>query len=197
MGLNIVGDFISYSPDTVDFNPIASKLNAVPGADVVVITGGPYNHVAYIVKALRSMGNQKPIIYVGQLDGQALIDIIGKEFATNIQTLGIIEDPNNPPLLNELIQRVQTKYNDTFTAGVNVNGLYILKQAIEAAQSLDTTVVKDRMESMSTFDTIYGVGSWGGLETYGIKHAVVNPIPTQLIMNGECTMGPFVTITVP
>ncbi|MBN1367461.1 MAG: ABC transporter substrate-binding protein [Dehalococcoidales bacterium] len=194
--LTVVGDFISYAPDAVDFNPVASLLNAA-SADAVVMTGGPYNHVAAVIKALRSMGNEKPFIYVGQLDGQALIEIIGEEYATNIQTLGIIEDPNNPQLLNELIQRMQTKYNDTFVSGVNANCLYVLLQGIEAAQSLDTDVVKAKLESMTTFDTIYGAGSWGGLVTYGIKHAVVNPIPTQLIMNGECTMGPFVTISIP
>ncbi|MBN1367460.1 MAG: ABC transporter substrate-binding protein [Dehalococcoidales bacterium] len=196
-GLNVVGDFISFSPDTVDFNPIASKINAVPGVDAIVITGGSYSQTAAIIKALRSMGNEKPTVFVGTLPGDKVVDMIGTEYSDNIMTLGMIEDPNNPPMINELIHRMQTKYNDIFAAGNNANCLYVLLQAIEAAQSLDTTVVRDTWETMATFETIYGPATLGGLETYGIKHAVSHPIATHLIMDGEYSQGPWIATSIP
>ncbi|MBN1366325.1 MAG: ABC transporter substrate-binding protein [Dehalococcoidales bacterium] len=196
MSLNLV-DFIVFASDTIDFNPIATRINSVADIDAIVASGGTYNQTAAIIKALRGMGNQKPIIYNGTISGDRLVDMIGSEFSNNIMTVSMVEDPNNPPMINELIHRMQTKYNEAFAAGFNANCLYVLLQAIEKAQSLDTTVIRDTWESMTTIDSLYGKGTMGGLQTYGIKHAIVHPIPTQLIMNGEYTMGPWVQISIP
>lgn len=197
LGINVIGDCIGYSPDTVDYNPIASKVNAIPDVDAVIVTGGTVPQLASTIKALRSMGNDKPMAYVGSAAGSELADIMGVEYANNIQTLGMMEDPNNPPVLNELIKRLKTKYDDTFSFGNDANCLYLLKQVIEEAESLDTTVVRDTWENMATFDTIYGEATLGGLELYGIKHAVVHPMPTQLVMDGEGTQGPWILIDIP
>ncbi|MBN1367333.1 MAG: ABC transporter substrate-binding protein [Dehalococcoidales bacterium] len=197
VGINLIGDIILYAPDTIDFNPIVSKLRSVQDVDAYVMIGGTNQQFAAVIKALRSMGDQKPFIWAGNISGPELMDIVGKEFAHNIMTLGMIEDAGNPPILNQLFEKMSTKYNDVAKYGINANCLYFITQGIEAAQSLDTTVVRDKLESMASFDTVFGEGTLGGLETYGIKHALVAPLPTHLIMNGEYTQGPWVSYSIP
>jgi hypothetical protein len=63
--------------------------------------------------------------------------------------------------------------------------LYSLLDAIEEAQSLDPNVVKASWESMDTIDTLFGEGKMGGLETYGIRHAIGHPLPFQLLTDGN------------
>ena len=63
--------------------------------------------------------------------------------------------------------------------------MWILKEVIEAAQSLDPTVVKKKWESMDEVDTIFGKAKVCGDKTFGIKHHVVaSPQPIQ-ILKGE------------
>ena len=59
-------------------------------------------------------------------------------------------------------------------------------QAIEAAQSLDPTVVKAKWETMDKVETFQGTGRMCGDETYGLKHhAVSHPQPFQMMKDGK------------
>ena len=65
------------------------------------------------------------------------------------------------------------------------NCLWILKEGIEAAQSLDPAAVKKQFESMNEVETIFGRASISGDQTFGIKrHVVATPQPIQISKNG-------------
>ena len=72
--------------------------------------------------------------------------------------------------------------------------LFVLKEAIEAAQSLDPTVVRDTLESMETIDTIYGPGVLCGEKTFGIKHIISHPLPVQILKDGKPSPGGWIEI---
>jgi ABC-type branched-subunit amino acid transport system substrate-binding protein len=73
----------------------------------------------------------------------------------------------------------------TSDSAMGFETLWILTQAIEHAQSLDPTVVKDAFEKMTRFETMTGPGKLGGAKTYGINHVVIDPFPVVRIMDGK------------
>ena len=57
-----------------------------------------------------------------------------------------------------------------------------VEQVIEQAQSLDSTVVKEKWESLDRVDTIFGPACVCGEKTWGIKnHVVASPQGIQLL----------------
>jgi hypothetical protein len=70
-------------------------------------------------------------------------------------------------------------------------------QAIEAAQSLDPTVVKDTWEKMKSIETPYGTGKMGGLNTYGINHSVSAPMPLVSLKDGEVVWVKWQAVPLP
>ena len=78
------------------------------------------------------------------------------------------------------------------------NGLWSLLAAIQDAQSVDPTAVKDHWEKMDMIrGTLFGDGKMGGKETYGIRHCVSTPVPYTRLMNGELKFGRWVATVSP
>lgn len=185
-GYKVVGKPVGYPNEMTDFSPIAAKLNAIKDADAYFILNGIPPHIASIVKGLRELGNTKPVIRDGNINCNDILAIAGAAAATNVLTGGITAGlPENPPMVNEIYKRLKARYGDNPLNLENANGLYVLVQAIENAQSLDTTVVRDTWEKMDTIDTLFGKGYMGGEEIYGIRHAVSNPHSIQQLIDGK------------
>jgi branched-chain amino acid transport system substrate-binding protein len=185
-GYTIVGETVGYPNEMTDFSPIAAKLNAIEDADAYFNLNGTPPHLASMVKGLRELGNTKPIIRDGNINCNDVLAIAGVAAATNVLTGGITAGlPENPPMVNEIYNRLEPQYGANTLNLENANGLYVLVQAIEAAQSLDPTEVRDAWEKMDTIDTLFGQGYMGGEEIYGIRHSVSNPHSIQQLIDGE------------
>ena len=97
------------------------------------------------------------------------------------------DDPDNPPLLQEMIDRVTAQYGTDETLHLKgANCLFILKEAIEAAGSVDAAAVKATLESMGTVETPFGTATVCGTELLGIpNHLIANPLPIDLFTGGK------------
>jgi hypothetical protein len=101
-------------------------------------------------------------------------------------------------LMQEIMDKVYAKHEGERQVHMQpINCLWMLKQAIEKAQSFDTTVVRDTWENMETFECPAGTGHLGGLETYGINHAVSYPQMLSVLDNHEAKFGAWVDVRVP
>jgi len=58
-------------------------------------------------------------------------------------------------------------------------------QAIQEAQSLDTTTVAQVWEKMKSIDTCYGKGTMGGMDVFGVNHTGIKPVPFTMLKKGE------------
>lgn len=187
-GFEMVGDPIGYSNETVDYNPLASKINAVKEADAIFHKNGIALSVGGIVKGLRSLGNMKPYASVTQPPLTEIMDIAGARNCADVFALGVTPvDPSNTPQMNEIGKRIVAKYGANTTINyMTANALWILKHVIEAADSTDPSVVKAKWEKMDKVDTLFGPGKVCGDQTYGIKHhAIAYPQPIQMMKNGK------------
>jgi len=190
VGITMVGDVIGYPSEMVDFSPIAVAVNAL-NTDITFHVSGTSYHACNTAKALRESGNFKP--YGGAV-GASLSDIVsiaGAEFTTSILSNSMsAENPHNTPNMQEIVETLREQRGEERSIFFHqANAAWVLMKAIEAAQSLDPTVVKETLENMGTVDTIMGEGTVCGTETFGINHAIAHPQQYQFIVNAEEVRG--------
>jgi branched-chain amino acid transport system substrate-binding protein len=198
-GIDVVGSWIPFATDCVDFSPIAARIKAVD-ADAIYLERGSVEHIAPCFKAVRELGDKRFFFTSSTCACQDIITIAGEDLAYNYAANQPISGaPGNPPLLEELITRLTNKYGTTRSMWFQTtNAVYELVQVIQAAQSLDPTVLKDYWEKLETIETPFGTGRLGGLETYGIRHAVSHPLPVNVLdENGDIHFGGWYEVYVP
>jgi len=189
-----VVDVVSFSNEMEDFSPVGVKANAIKGYDAIMNINSSPVALGKIVKAVRGLGNEKPIIANQAIPAADILAICGKEAADNVTTSGLIPlAKGNPPLMDEVFNR-SGKKPPIFL--FNPNGLWVLAKVIQAANSLDPAVVKAKWESLDKVDTLFGTGIVSGDETYGIKHhAVSHPVQYSKLVKGKVVYGGWIPAT--
>jgi branched-chain amino acid transport system substrate-binding protein len=196
-GITIVGDTIMYPNEMEDFSPIVAQINQLEGVDLIYQLVGVNPHVAAIAKGLRGSGNHLPYVTGLPTPVIEIALISGMEAAEGVSSVAASDDdPDNTALMNELFSREKAKYGEDYIGRVaGANSLFILAEVIEAAQSLDPTVVKEKWESMDKVETIYGVGTVCGDKTFGINHHfVAHPQPITRIQGGKVVPAGWIDI---
>lgn len=188
MNLPLSGDPVLYATNAEDYNPIASKIKA-QNPDAVWMAIGIDPSFFGIVKGLRTLGYTGPIAF--PIDVPSVIGALA-DAATGI--VGILskqlEDPNIAAPMKRLLEMGDPKRH---VFGLAPNSLYILKHAIEAANSLDPTAVRDKWQTLTTIPTLYGDGFPSGNQLYGLtNHAWAYPVPVALINNAKAEYKPWV-----
>jgi hypothetical protein len=142
---------------------------------------------------LRSLGNNKPVVYQGLSSCKDIRAIAGKEASNDIITMGLTPlAKGNPPLMDEVYKRSGNK-EPIFL--FNPNGLWVLSKVIQAADSLDPAKVKETWENMDTVECLFGTGIFSGDKTYGLKHhALGHPLSYQKLVNGEVIYGGWIDV---
>jgi branched-chain amino acid transport system substrate-binding protein len=192
-GYTVVGEAVPFPNEMEDFSPIAAKLNAIKDVDATFVENGSPVAVGMIAKGLRALGNNKPVVYQGLSSCKDILAIAGKEAANDIITMGLTPlAKGNPALMDEVFNR-SGKKEPIFL--FNPNGLWVLAKVIQAANSLDPSVVKAKWETMDKVDCLFGAGIFSGDETYGLKrHAIGHPLPYQKLVKGEVKYGGWIDV---
>jgi branched-chain amino acid transport system substrate-binding protein len=184
-GLTLVGDPVKFSPALEDFNPIAAKLHSnADEVDAYLLAMATPPNLAAITKGLRSLGDERPVAYPGF--APATVSMVGVEGANNIVNSGSFgyKAPGNSEVLDKIFELGGDTERQFL--GLAPNGLYMLIQAIKAADSIEPDAVKVAWESMDSVQTIYGEGFPTGEQLYGLKnHAWVYPTCVTHIMDGS------------
>jgi ABC-type branched-subunit amino acid transport system substrate-binding protein len=197
-GFSVVGKTIGYPNEMVDFSPLSALL-ARSKADAVFMENGLPEASANFLKGIRELGSNKPLIAALSGNADDIRRIVGKEAATNFTLIGLMPGmPNTPPLMAEIVKRLFNKYGGQRAIHLQIfNSIWTMTKVIEAAQSLDTTVVRDKWEKMDTIENAYGIGHMGGQISYGIRHALSHPEPTSILDNGQVKFGMWVDVRTP
>lgn len=187
-GLTVVGDTIAYPNEMVDFSPIVAKILTLEGIDGIFQANGLAPHVGAIIKGIREGGNHQPYAASMPMPMIEIINLAGISACEDVFTVCVTaNDPDNSPIVQEIIDRTLAQYGEDYSLKfMGANAIWILKEVIEAANSLDPAVVKAKFESMDKIETIFGMGTVCGDETYGIAHhAVAHPLPINLVKDGK------------
>lgn len=141
------------------------------------------------IKQGRELGYKGPMFAAIPGDANLIMKMIGnKNFATDFIHPSL--DPYGPdttPLIKEIVKLWEKNHKDPFDAdGPEAwDALWCIAQAIEKAQSLDPTDVKNAWEKMDTIETARGKARMGGAKTFGINHMVFNPCPVSILKDGK------------
>jgi hypothetical protein len=136
-----------------------------------------------LLKEVRALGSDAVMACIQGKPAAMLMEYAPADALYNGFTLGAstrASDLNmNPEMLNKVVEKVRELYGDETAAtfdGAACNNLYVMLQCMQIANSVDPKEVAKAWENLTTIDTIYGEGTAGGLETYGIaNHAVGHP----------------------
>jgi branched-chain amino acid transport system substrate-binding protein len=195
-GITVVGDPVIYPNETQDFSAYVAQLNAIEEADAIFMQNGLVPAMGALVKGLRESGNYKP--YAGSLPARMsqVATIAGEAAMQDVFSVALTPgDPMMPSIASEIIDRVTAEYGADYQLEMTApNCLWVLKEAIEAAQSLDPTVLKEQLESMDEIETIWGTARICGEETIGIKHIVASPQSIQVLKDGVETTVKWVDL---
>jgi branched-chain amino acid transport system substrate-binding protein len=196
LGLQHV-ETVMYPVNTKDFSPIIS--NVMRGKpDAIVCTALP-PLMGGILKTAREKGFEGPIYNLSPTSPATVQMIASPQLATDcIVPAPDLTSTNIPPLMKEMVDKVAAKYNEVSWDYLRpFDALWVLVQAIEAAQSLDTTEVAKAWENMKSFKTLEGDGVMGGLQTYGVNHQAVMPFAITKISGDKMELVKWVTPSIP
>jgi ABC-type branched-subunit amino acid transport system substrate-binding protein len=187
-GLKVVATE-NYPVTTEDFLPIVTKImQKNPDAIDLVITITPW--AKGIITAARQLGFKGPIFLGCPLgDNHDLINMLDPKYATDIfsGTPDLIAD-NMSQIIKDfrpLMEKAQGRqiYLDNI---IPLLAIYPMLQAIEAAQSFDTTEVANTWINMKSIDTAFGPGHMGGMEICGSNNfSLPDKFPGSRILNGQ------------
>ena len=186
-GLDLVAS-VPWGFDTIDFQPLMTKLLASK-PDAISLMNGWDMALGQMIKASRKIGFKGPIVGMSFESVPNIIQVAGADLVEGFFNHGMTNDPNDPLMPKEtkfVADRAMAKYGKFDTWYIfGWNPLWTLVQAIEHAQSLDTTEVANTWRKMDKIQTCHGLAKMGGQKTYGIKNAVCNPILIAQAVNGK------------
>jgi branched-chain amino acid transport system substrate-binding protein len=186
-GLTVVAEE-TYPFGTADYYPMWTKVLAAK-PDAWVESSGFPEWIGGIIKQGRELGFEGPMFMLSFTGGDPYVirDIAGK-YATDYVTLTCdIKSPKMTPMIKEIDTLISDKLGEEMRMD-HIGGfeaIWLLAQAIEEAQSIDSTVVRDTFEKMEDLESPFGTCSMGGLETCGINHVIIRPVCLTHVMNGE------------
>jgi ABC-type branched-subunit amino acid transport system substrate-binding protein len=173
--------------ETKEYLPQWTKLLSMKPDAVDIGIKMPDNS-ASCVKQGRQLGFKGPMLATTSLDPKLALNMIGKDYATDLIWPAFdVNIPNAPEMTKEIVKLWYNSNKDPIDAdGINMwDNLWVLIQAISKAQSLDPVKVAKTWENMPTVETSRGIAKMGGLKTFGINHMVFRPCPMSRMKDGQ------------
>jgi len=136
-----------------DFSALVSKIKS-SGADLIY-WGGLYTEGGLIVRQMRDQGVKAPLMGGDGITDDEFAAIAGPGAEGTLMTYG--PDPRNKPEAKAVVAEFRAKkFEPEAYTLYSYAGVQIIKQAAEAAKSLDPKKVAEKMHSGMHFKTVLG-----------------------------------------
>jgi branched-chain amino acid transport system substrate-binding protein len=138
-----------------DFSALVSKIKA-SGADLVY-WGGLHTEGGLIVRQMRDQGVKAPLMGGDGITDDEFASIAGPGAEGTLMTYG--PDPRNRPEAKAVVEKFRAMtppFEPQAYTLYSYAGVQIIKQAAEAAKSLDPKKVADQMHSGAKYKTVIG-----------------------------------------
>jgi branched-chain amino acid transport system substrate-binding protein len=136
-----------------DYSALVSKIKQ-SGADLVYF-GGLYTEAGLIVRQMRDQGVKAPLMGGDGITSDEFATVGGPGVAGTLMTYG--PDPRNRPEAKDVVAKFRAKgFEPEAYTLYSYAGVQIIKQAAEAAKSLDPKKVAEAMHSGMHFKTVIG-----------------------------------------
>ncbi|HZL41022.1 MAG TPA: branched-chain amino acid ABC transporter substrate-binding protein [Pseudolabrys sp.] len=136
-----------------DYSALVSKIKQ-SGADLVYF-GGLYTEGGLIVRQMRDQGVKAPLMGGDGITSDEFASVGGPGVEGTLMTYG--PDPRNNPAAKDAVAKFRAKkFEPEAYTLYSYAGVQIIKQAAEAAKSLDPKKVAEKMHSGMKFKTVLG-----------------------------------------
>jgi branched-chain amino acid transport system substrate-binding protein len=136
-----------------DYSALVSKIKQ-SGADLIY-WGGLYTEGGLIVRQMRDQGVKAPLMGGDGITSDEFASVGGPGVEGTLMTYG--PDPRNKPDAKKVVEEFRAKkFEPEAYTLYSYAGVQIIKQAAEAAKSLDPKKVAEKMHSGMTFKTVLG-----------------------------------------
>ncbi len=136
-----------------DFSALVSKIKS-SGADLVY-WGGLHTEGGLIVRQMRDQGIKAPLMGGDGITSDEFASIGGPGVEGTLMTFGA--DARKNPAAKEMVAKFRAmKFEPEAYTLYSYASVQVIQQAIEAAKSLDTKKVAEKLRSGMTFKTVLG-----------------------------------------
>ena len=136
-----------------DYSALVSKIKQ-SGADLIY-WGGLYTEGGLIVRQMRDQGVKAPLMGGDGITSDEFASIGGPGVEGSLMTYG--PDPRNKPDAKKVVEEFRAKkFEPEAYTLYSYAGVQIIKQAAEAAKSLDPKKIAEKMHSGMQFKTVLG-----------------------------------------
>jgi branched-chain amino acid transport system substrate-binding protein len=136
-----------------DYSALVSKIKQ-SGADLVYF-GGLYTEAGLIVRQMRDQGVKAPMMGGDGITSDEFASVGGPGVEGTLMTYG--PDPRNKPEAKKVVAEFRAKkFEPEAYTLYSYAGVQIIKQAAEAAKSLDPKKVAEKIHSGMKFKTVLG-----------------------------------------
>ena len=136
-----------------DYSALVSKIKQ-SGADLVYF-GGLYTEGGLIVRQMRDQGVKAPMMGGDGITSDEFASVGGPGVEGTLMTYG--PDPRNKPEAKKVVEKFRAKkFEPEAYTLYSYAGVQVIKQAAEAAKSLDPKKVAEKMHSGMKFKTVIG-----------------------------------------
>jgi branched-chain amino acid transport system substrate-binding protein len=204
-GLQVVGALEQIAPDTSDYAPIVTRILAAKPDAIFIPISTPVMW-GFVTKAARELGFKGPVFCTTHIDIGFQIMVAGKGNATDMFGTGTtladeagLTKPYKDAKADFLkIFPPKDLVSDAFLVGYN--GLWVLLQTIEKAQSVDPQKILETYEKLTKkgdLQTLWGPAYVGGKKTLGVNRTLCYPYMLDTCINGVPKNANTVFISVP
>jgi branched-chain amino acid transport system substrate-binding protein len=136
-----------------DYSALVSKIKQ-SGADLVYF-GGLYTEGGLIVRQMRDQGVKAPLMGGDGITSDEFASVGGPGVEGTLMTYG--PDPRHKPEAKKVVEEFRAKkFEPEAYTLYSYAGVQVIKQAAEAAKSLDPKKVAEKMHSGMKFKTVLG-----------------------------------------
>ncbi len=176
------GDIVSvenFSSDQTDFS--ATLTNIVDMDFDVLYLPGYYEQAGPIVKQAREMGINQPILGPDGLGNTKMVELAGSDNMNDVYYTSHFVVESEEPEIQEFVENYKefTGNDPDMFTGLAYDAVYITKEAIERAGSLDAVAINEELEKTENFAGITGTFS------FDENHDPVKTVSIIEIQNGE------------
>lgn len=178
---------------TTDFYPTLTKMLGEKPDMIDVDTTAPAD-VALFIKQARERGFKGPIVASAQNDPDLIISVAGAESAEGYMQEGLDYNgdqatPEQKAFYDAYIKKFGAPFN--ITAGLYSQAPRIITEGIRIAQSVDPVEVAAALPD-ATLNILGLKMTMGGLERYGSKHQIQQPVYVSEMQSGKLvTVGKY------
>ncbi|MGB9017628.1 MAG: branched-chain amino acid ABC transporter substrate-binding protein [Pseudolabrys sp.] len=169
-----------------DYSALVSKIKQ-SGADLIY-WGGLYTEGGLIVRQMRDQGVKAPLMGGDGITSDEFASIGGPGVEGSLMTYG--PDPRNKPDAKKVVEEFRAKkFEPEAYTLYSYAGVQIIKQAAEAAKSLDPKKIAEKMHSGMQFKTVLGDVSYdkkGDITTLDYVMYIWKKDPSGKITYVEC-----------